>query len=328
MKKTVRFNYFEIVLVPAELSLLEEYGEDVEDYTAEPWDMSEMLDYLMVKKDNFRTTVDIGDEYAEIEKDTYYFEDKKNIYSFQLSKLRETNIPSKKRFGEIREDILLRKDEYIGEFNSFIFDNEYNAVVLQSNLYGLTVKQTEHVLTQIRFRYLDTLGKTEDQPLVVKLLPLIDKSKINKVKKADYYKKIRVKGADFMLDAALGEDSLLSDAKRLLFETSGLNIDITISLGRTEKTRSLDTQYIQKVIDQFERLDSENKPQVEVTSLYDSESDTETINLIEPRMTDKITIDVTPRQTVAHEYLYNRFMEDIYDKKRPDVRRVLRPIAH
>jgi hypothetical protein len=323
-RKYVRFNYFEVQLVPTDTAVLAELSEQEEiPYTSDPWDMSRFLDYLMTNKETFRTTVSIGDEYAEIEKDTYNYDQRRNIYSFQLSKLRESNIPSKKRFGEIKESILLNQDEYIGEFISFIYDNLYQSAIVQSNLYGLSVKQVEHVLTELRFRYLDGQGRTEDYPLVVKLAPIIDRSKIERLINADYYKKIRIKGSDVMLDAALNEHSLISEARRLLNESSGVNIDLTISLGRSEKTASLDEQTIRRVVDHFRRIDVGSRPQIELTAIENEEAETETINLIEPRMTDRIPIEVEPRQTVAHEYLYNSFIE-LYDQRRPDVRRVLR----
>lgn len=324
-RKYVRFNYFEVQLAPAEAAVLAEINEEDVEYVAAPWNMSRFLDYVMINLETFRTTVPVGDEYAEIEKDTLNYDQRRNIYSFQLSKLRESNIPSKKRFGEIKENILLEQDEYIGEFISFIYDNTYQAAIVQSNFYGLTVKQTEHVLTQLRFRYLDTLGRTEQTPLVVKLAPIIDTSKVERVIRADYYKKIRIKGSDVMLDAALNEHSLLGDTRRLLNESSGVNIDLTISLGRSERTASLNSETIRRALEDFRGLPDGARPQIELTALENDEGEIETINLIEPRMTDRIIIEVQPRQTVAHEYLYNNFIE-LYDQRRADVRRVLRPI--
>ena len=322
-RKYVRFNYFEVQLVPAEEAVLAEIQNEEVNYAADPWDMSAFLDYLMVNAETFRTTVPVGDEYAEIEKDTYNFDERRNIYSFQLSKLRESNIPSKKRFGEIKENILLEQDEYIGEFISFVYDNTYQAAVVQSNLYGLSVKQVENVLTQLRFRYLDALGRTEALPLVVKLAPLIDRSKVERVINADYYKKIRVRGSDVMLDAVLTEESLLSQTRRLLGQSAGVNIDLTISLGRAERTASLDEALIRQAVGEFERINENQRPQIELTALENEEAEVETINLIEPRMSDRISIEIEPRQTVAHEYLYNTFIE-LYDNRRQDVRRVLR----
>jgi len=322
-RKYVRFNYFEVQLVPADAAVRADLNDEEVNYTADPWDMSAFLDYLMTNNETFRTTVPVGDEYAEIEKDTYDYDRRRDVYSFQLSKLRESNIPSKKKFGEIKESILLDQDEYIGEFISFIYDNTYQAAIVQSNLYGLSIKQTEHVLTELRFRYLDRLGRNEEIPLVVRLAPIIDRSKIQRVINSDYYKKIRIKGSDVMLDAALNEGSLISEARRLLNESSGVNIDLTISLGRSERTASLDEAVIRRAVNDFQQIAGNLRPQIELTALENEEAEIETINLIEPRMTDRIGIEVEPRQTVAHEYLYNNFIE-LYDTRRQDVRRVLR----
>jgi hypothetical protein len=322
MRKYVRFNYFEVQLIPAEAEVHEQLGDDYEFHAADTWNMTRFLDYLMVNREDFETTVNIGGEYSEVEKDSYVYDERRELYHFQLSKLRETNIPSKKRFGEIKEEILLNQDEYIGEFNSLIYDCHYRAVALQSNFYGLTVKQTEQVLTDLRFRYLDAIGQTEEHPFIVRLAPIIDRSKVERVANADYYKKIRIKGSDVMLDANLGDENLLTEAREMLHEAAGVNIDLTISLGRSERTASLSNESITRVVNQFREIEGDRKPQIELTALYNEESEIEVVNLIEPRMTDRIPIDVEPRQTVGHEYLLQQFLET-YDNKRPDVRRVL-----
>lgn len=323
VRKYIRFNYFEVNLVPAEDVIRRNLNQEDDDYPyrGNVWDMSDFLDYLMVNKSDFRTTVDIGTEYSEIEKDSYHYDEKRNLYSFQFSKLRETNIPSKKRFGEIKEDILLDQDEYIGEFNSIIFDNSYKALIVQSNLYGMSVAQVEHALTQLRFKYLDRNNMTESTPLVVRLNPIIDRNKVNRVIHSDYYKKIRLRGSDVMLDAVLDDESLLADAKKLIHKSSGLNIDITISLGRTHRTASLDRDFVNNLLEGFNNIE-DNKPNIEVTALYDEEADVETINLIEPRMSTRVSVEVEPRQTIGHEYLYNTFL-DSFDLQRADLRRVL-----
>ncbi|MDN4523173.1 DUF6731 family protein [Fictibacillus fluitans] len=326
-RKYVRFNYFEVQLVPAPIALREELNEDafIEEDVADIWDMSAFLDYLMANHQTFDTNVELGDEYSEIESDSYTYDRGRDLYSFQLSKLRDKNIPSKKRFGEIKEEILLEQDEFIGEFVSVLYDNRYNSVALQSNLYGLSAKQTEHVLTQLRFRYLDIIGGADEIPLVVRLAPIIDRSKIERVIQADYYKKVRVRGSNVMMDAQLHQGSLLGDARQLLNEVAGVKIDLTISIGRAERTASLNDIRIRELIEVYNALPEEQRPQIELTALENEEAEVETVNLLEPRMTDRFGIEVAPRTTVAHEYLYHTFL-DIYDNRRPDIRRVLMPI--
>lgn len=198
---------------------------------------------------------------------------------------------------------------------------------MQSNFYGLTVKQTEQVLTELRFRYLNLIGQNEDKnPLIVRLAPIVDRSQIDRVMEAGYYKKIRIKGSNVMRDANLGEGNLVCDVRDMLLVSAGVNIDVTISMGKCPRTVSLEDEVVRAVLRQFSQKDNENqRPQVEVTALYDEESEIETINLINPRMTDRVAVEVEPRQTVGHEYLYQQFIA-MYNERRHDVRRVLVPI--
>lgn len=220
---------------------------------------------------------------------------------------------------------MLEQDEFIGEFVSVIYDNQYNTIALQSNLYGLSAKQTENVLTQLRFRYLDSIGQVDEVPLIVRLAPIIDRAKIQRIMQADYYKKLRIRGSNVMLDANLGDTSLLGDARRLLNEVAGINIDVTVSLGRAERTASLNDLRIRELIEVYSLLPEDQRPQVELTALENEEAEIETVNLLEPRMTDRIAIEIAPRTTVAHEYLYQTFLLT-YDYRRPDIRRILMPI--
>ncbi|WP_223553449.1 DUF6731 family protein [Lysinibacillus sphaericus] len=323
VRKYVRFNYFEVQLVPAQEALAAELNDDDNfQYHADTWNMAGFLDYLMVNRETFVTTVPVGDEYAEIEKDSYSYDERRDLYSLQLSKLRENNIPSKKRLGDIKEAILLEQDEYIGEFVSLIFDNTYGCVALQSNLYGLSVKQTEHVLTQLRLQYLHEMDRAEELPFVVRLAPIIDRAKIQRIIRADFYKKVRIKGSNVMLDAELNDESLLGEARRLLHESAGVNFDITISLGRAERTATLTEEKVRELIQEYNAMPDDQKPQIELTALENEEAEIETVNLFEPRMTDRVSIEIEPRQTVAHEYLYQTFLEK-YDTRRTDIRRVL-----
>ena len=97
-----------------------------------------------------------------------------------MTKCRDTNIPSKKRLGEVKEEIMLADDEYIGESVSILFDKRVSVMMVQSNIYGLTMKQIENYLTELRLRYIDKTNKTETEPLLVRLRPIVDLNKVDK----------------------------------------------------------------------------------------------------------------------------------------------------
>ncbi|EEO7552404.1 hypothetical protein G6H54_000773 [Listeria monocytogenes] len=322
VKKKVRFNYFEICLLSApQVAGIElDKGEEHISYNMKPF-----LDYILTNDHN--NAVELGLDFSELEKDSLSYDEKRDLYHFELSKCRSINVPTRKKLGAIKEEIHLQDDEYIGEFNSIIFDPKYNLLITQSNFHGLTTKQIEEVLTDLRFAWKDIIDDNDTEPLQVILKPIFDKNKINSVKNADYYKKIRVKGSDYRKDAHLyqNEKSPLSEIIDLTNEFEGVNFDITISLGRSSKLDSLSNDSVKKTIDSV--LDAKSdRLGIEVTSKFDEDSDTELINLIEPRQTDLITMEIVPRQSIAHEFLYNKFVEDIYDKKRTEIGLQMLPI--
>lgn len=325
-RKYIRLNYLETALVPAQVALQFDLNPDDANgtpYPTTPWDMSGLLDFLSSSKQTFDLGVPVGDEFAEIEQDSHSYRQSLDIYGFQLSKLRETNIPAKKKLGEIKEQILLDDDEYIGEFISVLYDHSYQVAMIQSNMYGLSTKQIEHYLTNVRLSYLDQIGKAEGDPLVVRLLPIMDAQKVDKVLRAGYYRKLGIKGSNVMMDVGLtAENSLLSDLRRTLMKTSGVNIEIQVSVGRAEKTATLDEEAVRQVVREFQNMGELHRPKIEVTMLDNEESQVEVVNLIEPRMTDRISVEVTPRTTIGHEYLFEQMLET-YISRRSDIRRVL-----
>ena len=64
---------------------------------------------------------------------------------------------------------------------------------------------------------------------------------------------------------------------------------------------------------------------MELTALENEEAQIETVNLLEPRMTDRFSINVAPRTTVGHEFLIDEFVHKSFNNRRVDIRRVMRP---
>lgn len=325
-RKYVRFNYFEVKLVPAKEAFKKELLEhDHENHTfsaADLWDMSDFLDYLDRNKDSFNTAISLGDEMGEVEPGSILYTEKFKTYGFQLSKLVDTNIPSKKKIGKIKEEIMLEDDEFIGHFVTIIYDMNLHVVMVQSNLYGLSTIQIEQYLTELRLKYLEEIGSDDSEVFAVRLTPILDHTKLNSALQAEYYRKLKIKGSDISLDAALDGDSLISDARRTLFKMKGINIEITISLGVTEKTASLDERQVRGVLKEFQKIDAKQRPKIELTMKEDDEAPIEVINLIEPRMTDRLSLEVEPRKTIGHGFLHDKMLEK-FNERKSDIRRVL-----
>lgn len=324
-RKYVRFNYLEAQLVPAEIAAQTNY-EDPEEivkkgYKASAWDMTDLLDYVQ-RGDMENTTIDVAGEPVEIEPDSI-LEPSDSIRGFQLTKMRETNVPSKKRIGEVSEEIKLKDDEYIGEFVSILYDNRNCVMMVQSNKFSLTIKQIELYLTELRRRYITLAGLLPD-PIqwVVKLVPIVDMKRVENVLKAHNYRKMTIRGSDVMLDASLKENGLMSHATRLLMKSSGVTFNISVSMSKAPKTETLDHAAIRELIEEYKDLPDDQKPIVEISQRKDDTDDIEIINLLEPRIYDFISVVMEPRAPIGFMFLYN-LMKEKYVERRAYIAKVL-----
>jgi hypothetical protein len=318
--KQVRFNYFTVNLVPNEMPANMQ-GRNL----AAPWDMTPLLDFLSVDHNIIDGVVNVREYIAEFDRHTIIYDPTARVYSFQIGKLRETNIPGKKRIGTPKEDLELQDDEYIGEFVTVVFDQTFCTVAVQSNLYSLNTNQVEIFLTEMRRRYKELIGEPDATPLNIELNPIIDTSKIESIGNADIFRKINIRGSNVMADA-MAVSGTLGEVSELIGRASGLNFELTISLGTAPKTESLDPDLIQEIIDGFNTVDRTSKPKVEITARENEESPIEVVNLLSPRLTNVVKLHLQNRAGIGHEYIHNEFMEQ-YPTKRTKIARILQPLV-
>ncbi|WHS14292.1 DUF6731 family protein [Ligilactobacillus salivarius] len=304
--KRIRFNYFVPSLV------------DITDNNANiRWDMKEFFEFILNHNHNdLNTAVPLGDEIADLEWNTANIDEKNELYYCQLSKNRSKDIPSKKKLNHDKVPLELEDDEYIGEFNLIVYDARYNLLIVQSNFFGLTVKQISTTLSILRQRIKDAMGKSEkDNPKGIILEPLIDPSEISKIKKHKIYRRIIVKGSDYNFAAADDyKESPLNKAINYLRKIGGVNFNIELSMSRSAKNRSLDADQVRKIIDEVLSIRKNDTVDVamSIASKANEEDPVDVVNLIEPRLTSEIVIEVENRATIGSEYIYTNFCEQNY----------------
>lgn len=304
--KRIRFNYFVPSLV------------DITDNNANiRWDMKEFFEFILNHNHNdLNTAVPLGDEIADLEWNTADIDEKNELYYCQLSKNRSKDIPSKKKLNHDKVPLELEDDEYIGEFNLIVYDARYNLLIVQSNFFGLTVKQISTTLSILRQRIKDAMGKSEkDNPKGIILEPLIDPSEISKIKKHKIYRRIIVKGSDYNFAAADDyKESPLNKAINYLRKIGGVNFNIELSMSRSAKNRSLNADQVRKIIDEVLNIRKNDTADVamSIASKANEEDPVDVVNLIEPRLTSEIVIKVENRATIGSEYIYTNFCEQNY----------------
>lgn len=310
VKKKIKFNYFEPNLVDGN-------GEVVG-----RWDPEGLLNFLASDKNGMiNKSVDLGDyEKSDFEVDTISYSKVDHIYSFQLSKNRSINIPAIKKLGEQRKNISLNDDQYIGEFNTVIYDQSNGCIITQSNFFGLTTRQVENVLNVLRINYLLFLEEDIKDISVISLDPLIDNQAIEKVENSDYIRTIEIKGADFSRDANLDiENDEINRINELVGEVSGYKFKLEISVQPYDKKDSLEKDRISEMIkwvtENSEHVNEESgsyNVEMSVKTKYDELSRVETIDLLEPRLTSQITIEVPQRNSISHKEIYRSFLSQNY----------------
>lgn len=315
--KYIRFNYFQVRLEPD----VDPEVMQNQDHSA-PWDMMELINYLSVRRNPLDPVVDLGEYRGELDRTTFINAVNPEVHSFQITKLRDTDLPSIKVIGIPREELNLAENQYIGEFISVVYDPLHCSVGVQSNIYSLNTSQIELFLTEIRRRHKHQTGNPDQVPLRVVLRPLIDFNKIGHIRNAGIFRKITIKGSAAAAEA-LSQNQTAHAISEMVGEIQGLNFEISFSLGHAPKDQSLNQEAIRNIIDTFNGIEEVNKPKMEISGRDDEEAPLEVINLLTPRLTNRIKINDENIQTIGHELMHSSFMEK-YNDVRPAIARVTR----
>ncbi len=358
--KNIRFNYFEVMLTVDDVlfatnenvlqkinSLKGKKGHEKDDilaleegiiiqqevfenYQANKWDMSDMLDYY-IKRPKTKTCFLVDDTKFEIEPGSLSYIKKSGIYSFQITKFRDTNIPAKKKEGQAKVDIYLTDEEYIGEFVSILYDKDNYTIMLQSNNYGASVKQVEKYLTALRRNYLIKIKDTECiKELICELRVIVDQAELKSLKKAKYFKDVRLRGADYMIDALLDEKDFMGKIRRHFGNQYGIEIDINISVNTIKRTDSLNQESIIGLIDNYNKKIENCKSVEEIIDKFeikkkeDDNTNVEIVDLINPRMKSSIKFKMEERKSIDQKSLRDEMLVE-YDKKRKTIEILLSP---
>lgn len=305
-KKTVRFNYFKLYLINKDNEYI--------------FDFEPLLEFVSTNKDyNYSFKVNMEDK-GEVDTNAFLYDESRKIYSMQIAKLRDYNIPDKKKVSAPREDIPLDPDEFVSEFLTLIYDRKYNLTVVQINRNSLTSKELDAYLTQLRSFIREKQGKEKDNYYIEsRIVP--DNEKLNEVKRADYFRKFILKGSKINLDSLVDENSLRQVSKTI-GDLHGVNFKLEISVeSHAAKDETLDREMLLNYIEQINETNEEM--QTEIAIKQDIDTSVELINLVNPRMTDYIKIEHDKRKTIALEFLYNQFMEKVYDMKSEKLNKLL-----
>lgn len=315
-RQAMRFNYF----VP-KISFENNHDLDI-------WNMSEFLDYMINNHESFNPAVILGDEISDFEWNDAEFDQAHNLYRFTLSKLRSKNIPAKKRINAPKNDIVLSDDEFLGEFILLVFDPSIRVLIVQSNFYGLTTKQTALALSGMRQKWLAKIGEPEESMGIISLDPIVDISAIERARNNQIYRSFKVRGSNVSVLADHEFNSDVMDAAvKSTDRLKGHNFEISISMGTGPRNESLNNDDVKKVLDDVEYLKGQNTDiSMHISTKQDEDHAVELIDIIQPRYTTKFNLEVKNRTTLGSEYIYNNFLTENYYNEEVYAQNTLRQI--
>lgn len=303
--KYIRFNYFQIRLEPEDLP----DNMAGQNYSA-PWDMRELINYLSIRRNEMDCVIDLGEYRAEFDRDTFIDHRDPEVFSFQITKLRNTNIPPLKTIGVPREELNLAENQYLGEYITIVFDPTYYTVGVQSNIYSLNIPQVENFFTQLRARHKYVIGQPDGTPLKVTLNPIVDPDKVATMREADIFRKITIKGSQTAAEALAGQNTL-NEVSALMGQVHGVNFELTFSIGHAARDVTLNNEVVQQIIDGFTRMGPDiERPKIEITAREAEESPSEVVNLIAPRLTNRIKLVIDNVQNIGHGLIHTVFMDE------------------
>ena len=203
--------------------------------------MKPLLDYISVMNNPLDTVINVGEYNAELDRHTFVYQVNPEMYSFQITKLRDNDLPPLKTIGIPREELELEENQYLGEYITIVYDPIYHTVGVQSNIYGLNLNQVETFLTELRRRYRQLHNLVDQVDINVELRPIIDLDKIGEIRNANIFRKITIKGSNYAAEALANAGSL-DEVSQVIGRIEGLNFELTLSVGNAPQDRSLDQQ--------------------------------------------------------------------------------------
>lgn len=297
-KQTLYFNYFAPFV----------YSSD-EDYRKH-WNMEKFCEFMLQNRKRIDSSVELGEEVADFEWTEQNYDSKNNLYWFRISKNRTKNIPSIKHLKEEGQPVSLDKEAYVGNYTIYVFDPVKNLIFIQSNFYGLTTRQSELTLSVLRERYKQNQGEKIENT-AVKLEPIIDPNALLRIKESEYIRKIAIKGSD--VNSLAAEDiksETLHYATKATQKTSGINFELTLSLGKGNRDKSIDRKEVSEIINDVARLRSRNQDVgLKISAKEDLNHSVELIDFVEPRLKSNLTLDFPNRETPGAEFIYQNFLE-------------------
>lgn len=315
VRKRIGFNFYK--------------GEIADSKKKSGWDASDLFNYY-IENNKIGTNLEVNGEVIEIEPNTLFKDN--GIYFFQLSNLRNDLIPAKKKIGKEKEDLHLEEDEYIGEFTGIVYDSINCSFMIQTNKYGVGVKQATEYLRELRSEYLKSICEDELSEKNLELNFIVDEKKIDNIYLSKEIRKVNFKSSTSSL-AAISEkkkNKTMEAMQNFVCNYGNVKFEISISVDVEEKDpkESKVKNIVHDLVDIFKfKKDKKNnleneKLGIEVLRKENEDSKVELVDFLAPKLTEYINISIEPKKSIGRDFLRTKMLQ-LYTEKRAMINRIL-----
>lgn len=294
VKRSVSFNYYQVIINNGLSTKL--------------FDLTEWMDKIqqidLVDRGTAILTDVIRYDYGRAD-----FKGEKKISILHFTKLRKNEVPGVARvqYPELT-DVTLDEDEFIAEDVSCLFDSENCVLMLQKNVYSLSLSAVESYLNY--FWNKDRYKGTEEN---IELRPIFEKDVFKKSKSKNKYKAISFKTANAasincmsFIGGTLGE---LVDSIKYI---GGISIEVKVSAGRKSHDE-LDREKIRELIENIESNQDEFRSAA-ITSKDGMKS--EMIELLENKVKSVYDFSIEPKTMLQAEQIQDKIFREYMNNMR------------
>lgn len=221
----------------------------------------------------------------KIRADQIYTDPKTEYGIVHFTRLRETNVPAiTQSYVDELQEIGLKKDEYIAEDASCLYDYELNILMIQRNIYSLSPSGIEFYINN----FLDNTCE------IVELCPVIYKKAFKRGRGKDIYRTITMRTSDVQKNSSvLSLDNPISKAFKELQGLEGYDIEIVVKAAKGKSTK-LNKERVENVLKEFEE-EKEYLSKAEIGFKESEEANLEKIDLLKGKIFTFLSFSIKPK---------------------------------
>ena len=262
--KQVRFDFYQVYVHQSNKRYKDDKLFDLDDI----W---EIINEISELKDK---SIDYNGDIVRCDNIYVNNPDKNPLTVFHFTKLRSDNVPATTSLQLPKlSEVNLKDDEYIAEDVSGLYDHTNHVIMLQKNIFSLSMQAIANYLTY--FWQKSDLNR-EDQ--IIEFRPVMRKDAFKQAKKAKNIKKLIVKTANLGKDKMFPKNLLSSSLNNIISameQYGGSVVEVKIT-PRRSKDSFLDKDKVQETIKEIE----ENPKLFTKAVIVDKDQQQDTIELL------------------------------------------------